>query len=723
MPTMKDIAKRAGVSHGTVSNVLNGRGNVSAEKIQLVEQAARELGYQLNSQARQLRSGVSKNVCVIVPRIDIRMYNQLYIGIQQELQKEDYNIELFCSNGLQYFEGSLLNKALSSNPEAVVMVSSLYKNKEIVPKDTRVIMVDRYVKGFPKNSVFLSFDYGKAGKEIAEKCVEDGNRSIAILCEDLRYSNNKKFVEGASEVFESEGCYFEVFASADSMKLNRAFDVLYAAETYDAVIAMSEEDMKSIEMAHRYNPSVKMPQIYGVANKEFGIENEPNRYEMNYKLLGRRIAEMIRENSFEGNNLEGITEGHFCAVKKCSVQKKETLRYLTVKNTTSQAISRLVSLFTEQTGIEVKVIEVPYEELQKMITKMGVDHETVYDLVRIDMAWMSQEGERIFRKLDVDDPRMKGVLDKILPCIPKEYFSLRGEKYAIPLDACVQMLFCRKDLFENELLKREFYETYRRKLEIPRTFEEYNRAARFFTQKYNKQSPTIYGTTLTYGRSFVAAIEILPRYFEKNDSFFDDNGKVKINTEEMAEAFRSCMDACNYTSSTPHFWWSEASRMFSDGLAAMNIAFSNYAADMVHNTNSKVAGKIIYAGVPGGNPLLGGGSVGITKSSKKVSECCRFIEWLYSDEISEMITYLGGFIANKSIINNANVLELYPWIGEIEEIFSKGRRGAYPESNTDFDEFAFEDILGSSFMAVVSGADDIYNALNEAQKICDRMFN
>ncbi len=57
MPTIKDIAARAGVSHGAVSNVLNKRGNVSAEKIQLVEQAARELGYQFNAQAQQLRAG------------------------------------------------------------------------------------------------------------------------------------------------------------------------------------------------------------------------------------------------------------------------------------------------------------------------------------------------------------------------------------------------------------------------------------------------------------------------------------------------------------------------------------------------------------------------------------------------------------------------------------------------------------------------------------------
>ena len=60
--TIKDIAKYAGVSHGTVSNVLNHKGNVSTEKILLVEQAAKALGYQMNSQASGLRSGKSKNI-------------------------------------------------------------------------------------------------------------------------------------------------------------------------------------------------------------------------------------------------------------------------------------------------------------------------------------------------------------------------------------------------------------------------------------------------------------------------------------------------------------------------------------------------------------------------------------------------------------------------------------------------------------------------------------
>ena len=54
MATIKDIAKIAGVAQGTVSNVLNGRGNVSSDKIRRVLDACEQLGYIPNEQAKQL---------------------------------------------------------------------------------------------------------------------------------------------------------------------------------------------------------------------------------------------------------------------------------------------------------------------------------------------------------------------------------------------------------------------------------------------------------------------------------------------------------------------------------------------------------------------------------------------------------------------------------------------------------------------------------------------
>ena len=50
MATIKDIANLAGVSHGTVSNVLNKKRNVSVQKINLVEKAVRQLGFKPNTQ-------------------------------------------------------------------------------------------------------------------------------------------------------------------------------------------------------------------------------------------------------------------------------------------------------------------------------------------------------------------------------------------------------------------------------------------------------------------------------------------------------------------------------------------------------------------------------------------------------------------------------------------------------------------------------------------------
>ena len=161
---------------------------------------------------------------------------------------------------------------------------------------------------------------------------------------------------------------------------------------------------------------------------------------------------------------------------------------------------------------------------------------------------------------------------------------------------------------------------------------------------------------------------------------------------------------------------------FAEGNVAMNILFSSYAADMVHNISSKVAGKIIYAEVPGGRPLLGGGSIGITKSTDKEETCLQFLEWLYSDEIAEMVTYLGGFICNRNIVNNAEILELYPWIQDIERMFRKGKRGR-KEKNERYDEFALEDILGSAVISASSGVSTPEEALEDAQKICNRMFN
>ena len=72
MVTIKDIAREAGVSCGTVSNVLNAKGNVSSEKINRVQAAiAQPLGYEVNEAAKTLRMQRSRTIAVIVPTFGV----------------------------------------------------------------------------------------------------------------------------------------------------------------------------------------------------------------------------------------------------------------------------------------------------------------------------------------------------------------------------------------------------------------------------------------------------------------------------------------------------------------------------------------------------------------------------------------------------------------------------------------------------------------------------
>ena len=68
--SVRDVAKKAGVSVGTVSNVLNNPEKVSAKSVAKVQAAVDSLGFVRNDAARQLRAGKSRSIGLVV--LDVR---------------------------------------------------------------------------------------------------------------------------------------------------------------------------------------------------------------------------------------------------------------------------------------------------------------------------------------------------------------------------------------------------------------------------------------------------------------------------------------------------------------------------------------------------------------------------------------------------------------------------------------------------------------------------
>ena len=124
MVTIKDIAKEAGVSQGTVSNVLNGRGNVSSEKIRLVEEACSHLGYVPNQRAKVLRRGSGHLLGVIVPALEEKRHTDFFAGFRACAESHGYDARLYIlRSDDREAEESALRDAQSDMASGVALFS------------------------------------------------------------------------------------------------------------------------------------------------------------------------------------------------------------------------------------------------------------------------------------------------------------------------------------------------------------------------------------------------------------------------------------------------------------------------------------------------------------------------------------------------------------------------------------------------------------------------
>lgn len=97
-PSITDVAKRAGVSVGTVSNVLNRPDQVTPGTRDRVQAAIDELQFVRNASARQLRAGTIQTVGAIVLDIANPFFTEVARGVEDRLAAEDYTLMLSSSD-------------------------------------------------------------------------------------------------------------------------------------------------------------------------------------------------------------------------------------------------------------------------------------------------------------------------------------------------------------------------------------------------------------------------------------------------------------------------------------------------------------------------------------------------------------------------------------------------------------------------------------------------
>ncbi len=719
MPTIKDIAKHAKVSHGTVSNVLNNRGNVSVEKINLVKKSIEELGYKVNLQAKNLRQGKTNQVAIIIPRLDIKRYVDVYIAINTILSKKGYDVTIHCSNDSIEEEKILLNSISASNPTAIVIVSVSSNITYIENEDVTIFFALKNVKNRPANSCYVGFDYYKIGEDLAKKAIDEGASNVACFCGMPTNISDKLFYKGCFETLEKNGVKCKDFFSETAIIHQKAFKIAMKYNKYDSIITLGEERALNLCDALNIVNDEYSQKIYCASSKTYVNKSCFDKYVLNYKYCASIIANKIieKDNKDEIIDCDGF-ENSFSDIKVTDLKKQ--INFLASQSPTSEALTYLVPKFTKKTGIKVKIIKYPYQELYNKVKNSY--NTKAYDIIRMDMAWLSKLGHKIYSPLDLSSYPYKNIKENLVDSIPNNYFYSKDKIYALPFDTSAQLLYYRRDLFEDSLIKRDFFEKTKKQLNVPTTYEEFDYIAKYFTKSYNQNSPTKFGTSMIKGSSVAIACEVLPRIKAKGISIFDSNGKVKINTKQVKDTILEFFELSKYTSEGQYSWWQNSIEEFANEEIAMTIVFGNHASRLVESQKSELINKIGFATIPGGRPMLGGGVIGISKNTKKQKEIDTFLRWVYSKEITDHVNYLGGYISSKNINSNLDAINLYPWITGIENSFECGWRYS-KKVKGEFDEFEFEQIFGTTLSAIVSGLLDIDEGLSEAQRAIDIQFN
>lgn len=710
MPTISDIAKAAGVSQGTVSNVLNGRNNVSSEKIKLVLDACEKLKYIPNERARALRRGKDKSLGVVLSNLSKKSECDFFLGFKAYANTHGYVTRQYLPSTVgTKAEINVLRMAKSDMTSGIAIFSNCL-NTHSSESLQNTIYVERRSKN---NACYIGFDYKTAGRDMAKRIIDKKYSSVTLLMGSKRYTNEMEFADEFISTLSKQKCRVNI---VHTDHVHVPLNILQLAEENitEAFVCTQLEFAQSLKKTLNTFYSGKSTDIYTLSPTCTLPEFEFIRYELNYRLLGNLAAKALI-NSIEKNAKENniiLKNSGFRSWDACNITlSNKPINIVTLDSPSAYSLKHMSKLYTRQTGKQVNIDVYAYDQLYDVY--INIDKK--YDIIRIDETWLSWFASKILMPLCDIDASITSYIDTFLDGTAEHYCFVNDILYALPGSPSSQVLFYRKDIFEAPIYRRLFHEQYKTELKPPSTFDEFNRIAKFFTKSENSMSEVKYGATMTLGSTGVAGSEYLARLFAMQENVYNDKGIVELNSDIAVRALEQLIELKKYSSPSFCNWWTDTAKAFASGNFAMSIIYNNFAVPLV-DRHSNVVDNIGYAMVPGGRPVLGGGSLGISKYSSNPQDALHFIRWILSEPVASASTLLGGVSPCKASMENYKIINSYPWLRLVKRCFinSQGKRQVASDKRP-FNEKRFIGLIGQAVKSAYNGEFTCKEAMDNVQ--------
>ncbi|HKU23822.1 MAG TPA: LacI family DNA-binding transcriptional regulator [Candidatus Sulfotelmatobacter sp.] len=197
-----DVAVKAGVSHATVSRVINDNFTVDPEIAARVRAVAAELKYQPNPVGRSLALGKTDTIGIVVPDLASPTYQGVVRGLSRAAAQDGYRVLLVDSFELSSDEAILAGEARRRCDGLILCAPrmSAAELEEIVPSLNPLVLVNRTTLAPEVPSLVV--DYGQGVQDLAGHLLEHGHTQLAFLAGPHRSPSNRLRLQSL-EVFEA----------------------------------------------------------------------------------------------------------------------------------------------------------------------------------------------------------------------------------------------------------------------------------------------------------------------------------------------------------------------------------------------------------------------------------------------------------------------------------------------------------------------------------------
>ena len=243
--TLNDIAKKVGVSPSTVSRVINGSAPISDEMKKKIYKAMNELNYHPNSLARNLATGSSLTIGLVVDADNETafansFFNRSVYAIERVAQKNGYN--LLITNDIGKKSSPVCDLVYGQRVDGLIIPSSGVKDSllEVLEKENTPWVMLGEATGTGEDICWVDMDNCEGSKKAVRHLLERGYKKIVYVADDIQATYTKRRIAGYQSALKENGISVTeeqvMVCENDLEKLEKMIAVKIEKEETDAYI-------------------------------------------------------------------------------------------------------------------------------------------------------------------------------------------------------------------------------------------------------------------------------------------------------------------------------------------------------------------------------------------------------------------------------------------------------------------------------------------------------